>query len=49
MDPLYILYLGSEVKNDVSDQSKDVLRVCNVNIKNLYWGRNGAHVCDFFG
>ena len=30
--PLYVLYLGWEVKNDVSGQSQDVLRVCNVNI-----------------
>ena len=30
---LYVLYLGWEVKNDVSDQSQDVLRVCNVNIR----------------
>ena len=31
--PLYVLYLGWEVKNDVSGQSQDVLRVCNVNIR----------------
>ena len=31
--PLYVLYLGWEVKNDVSGQYQDVLRVCNVNIR----------------
>ena len=30
---LYVLYLDWEVKNDVSDQSKDAVRVCNVNIR----------------
>ena len=37
--PLYILYLGWEVKNDVSDQSKDALRVCNVNIRKSLLGQ----------
>ena len=37
--PLYILYLGWEVKNDVSGQSQDVLRVCNVNIRKFLLGQ----------
>ena len=45
--PLYVLYLGWEVKNDVSGQSQDVLRVWMSKLENLYWGRNGAQVCDF--
>ena len=36
---LYVLYLGWEVKNDVSYQSKDVLRVCNVNIRKSLLGQ----------
>ena len=31
--PLHVLYLGWEVKNDVSGQSKDALRICNVKIR----------------
>ena len=46
--PLYILHLCWEVKNDVSDQSKDALRVCYVNIRKSLLGQNGAHVHDFF-
>ena len=38
-EPLYVLYLGWEVKNDVSGQSQDVLRVCNVNIRNSLLGQ----------
>ena len=37
--PLYVLYLGWEVKNDVSGQSQDVLRVCNVNIRKSLLGQ----------
>ena len=36
---LYVLYLGWEVKHDVSDQSKDALRVCNVNIRKCLLGQ----------
>ena len=37
--PLYVLYLGWEVKNNVSGQSKDVLRVCNVKIRKSLLGQ----------
>ena len=37
--PLYVLYLSWEVKNDVSGQSQDVLRVCNVNIRKSLLGQ----------
>ena len=37
--PLHNLYLGWEVKNDVSDQSKDALRICNVNIRKSLLGK----------
>ena len=47
--PLYVLYLGWEVKNDVSGQSKDVKGYVMSILENLYWGRNRAHVRDFFG
>ena len=47
--PLYILYLGWEVKNDVSDQSKDALKLCNVNIRKSLLGQKWGTVCDFFG
>ena len=30
---LHISWLGQEVKNDMSGQSKDCLRVCNVKIR----------------
>ena len=33
MGPPHVLWLGWEVKNDISDQSKDALRVCNVKIR----------------
>ena len=36
---LYVLYLGWEVKNDVSGQSKDALWVCNVKIKKTLLGQ----------
>ena len=36
---LYVLYLGWEVKNDVSGQSQDVLRVDNVNIRKSLLGQ----------
>ena len=31
--PLLVSWLGREVKNDMSDQSNDCLRVCNVKMK----------------
>ena len=37
--PLHNLYLGWEVKNGVSGQSKDALRVCNVNIRKSLLGQ----------
>ena len=37
--PLYVLYLSWAVKNDVSGQSQDVLRVCNVNIRKSLLGQ----------
>ena len=36
---LHILYLGWEVKNDVSGQYKDDLRVCNVKIRKSLLGQ----------
>ena len=41
--PLYVLYLGSEVKNDVSGQSKDALWVCNIKIKKSLLGQKQGH------
>ena len=35
--------MGWEVKIDMSGQSNDCLRVCNVKMKKFYRGRNGAH------
>ena len=46
--PLHVLYLDWEVKNDVSGQSKDALRVCNVKIRKSLLGKNRTQVCDFF-
>ena len=37
--PLYVLYLGWEVKNDVSGQSQDVLKLWNVNIRKSLLGQ----------
>ena len=37
--PLYVLYSGWEVKNDVSGQSQVVLTVCNVNIRKSLLGQ----------
>ena len=36
--PLHDLYLGWEVQNNVSGQSKDALRICNVNIRTTLLG-----------
>ena len=38
-----------EVKNDMSGQSKDSLRVCNAKIKNLYGDTNEAHFQESVG
>ena len=37
--PLYVLYLGWEVKNDVSGQSKDVKGYVMVNIRKSLLGQ----------
>ena len=42
--PLYVLYLGWEVKNDVSGQSQDVLRICYVNIRKSLLGAETEHM-----
>ena len=47
--PLYILCMGWEVKIDMSGQSNDFLRVCNVKIKKNDQGKNGAHFQEFTG
>ena len=40
--PLHVSWLGQEVKNDMSGQSKDALGVCNVKIRKslteVKWG-----------
>ena len=46
---LHVSWLGWEVKNDMSGQSKDALGVCNVKIKKSLTGRNGAHLRDASG
>ena len=35
--------MGLEVKIDMSGQSNDCLRVCNIKVKIFYQGRNVAH------
>ena len=46
--PLHILWLGWEVKNDMSGQSKDALRVCNVKIrKSLPGSKQGTSLWLF--
>ena len=37
--PLLVLWLGQEVKNDMSDQYSDSLGVCNVKIRKCLWGQ----------
>ena len=36
--PLLVLWLGREVKNDMSDQYNDSLGVCNVKIRKFLMG-----------
>ena len=43
--PLLVLGLGQEVKNDMSDQSNDCLRVYNVKIKKNTWAKMG-HISE---
>ena len=38
-----------EVKIDMSGQSNDYLRVCNVKMKNFLWGGNRAHFQECMG
>ena len=38
------MWLGREVKNDMSGQSKGTLRVCNVKIRKSLMGKNGARL-----
>ena len=40
--------LGCEVKNDMSGQSNNCLRVCNVKMKKNYQGGNAPHFCELF-
>ena len=46
---LYISCMGWEVKIDMSGQSNDCLRVCNVKMKIFNWGGNRAHFHEFTG
>ena len=48
-EPLHISCMGWEVKIDMSGQSNDFLWVCNVKMKNFYWGGNEAHFWEFSG
>ena len=47
--PLHISCMGREVKNDMSGQSKDALRVCNVKIRKFLMGQNGTRLRDALG
>ena len=46
---LHISCMGWEVKNDMSGQSKDALRVCDVKIRKSLMGQNGACLRDALG
>ena len=39
--------MGWEVETDMSGQSNDCPRICNVKMKKIYWGRNRAHFREF--
>ena len=41
---LHISWLGWEVKNDMSGQSKEALRVCNVKIRKSLTGAEMGHI-----
>ena len=47
--PLHISWLGQEVKNDMSSQSKDALRVCNVKIRKSLMGAKRGTSSWLFG
>ena len=47
--PLHILCMGREVKNDMSGQSKDALRVCNVKIRQFLLGPKQGTSSWLFG
>ena len=48
-EPLHILCMGWEVKIDMSGQSKDCLRVCNVKMKKFLLGRKQGTFPRIFG
>ena len=43
--PLHILCLGCEVETDMSGQSNNCLRVCNVKMKKKITGAERPHTC----
>ena len=47
--PLHISCLCWEVNTHMSGQSNDCLRVCNVKMKKILQGRNGAHFHAYMG
>ena len=49
VEPLHVSCMGCEVKIDISGQSNDCLRVCNVKMNFFYWGGNRAHFQEFSG
>ena len=47
--PLHISCMGWEVKIDMSGQSNDCLRACNVKVKKILPGQKWAHFQKFTG
>ena len=48
-EPLHISCMGSEVKIDMSGQSNDCLRVCNVRMKKIFTGVETGHISKNVG
>ena len=47
--PLHVSCMGWEVKIDMSGQSNDCLKVCNIKMKKIYQGKTRAHFQEFTG